>query len=249
MSKAVTKRLQGAFGDKILEISDFRGDDTARVAMKDWKAVATFLRDDEQLNMDMLTDLTAVDYPEREPDGARFELVLMVRSLEKKHRGFVVTDVDDGATPDTLVEVWAGANWAEREIYDMFGIKFNGHPDMRRILLYEEFEGYPLRKDYPIDRAQPLVEYRDAPDIHKLPPFGVEQGQPFARVDWEQRLAASEDPDQRPGGLQVSPAIAAQHGQIRTLSDSAAAQMLEARLHAKRAAAAADQPEASAEEA
>lgn len=238
MSKKVTKHVAKQLGDKVLEVIEFRGDDTLRVAMKHWKEVATFLRDDDKTKMDMFTDLTAVDYPEREPDGGRFDLILMVRSSELGHRVIVSCEVDEGATPDTLVEVWAGANWAEREIYDMFGIKFKDHPDMRRILLYEEFEGYPLRKDYPIDRAQPLVEYRDAPDIHKLPPFGIEQGQPFARVDWEARLSASEDPDARPGGLQVSPAIAAQQGQIRTLSDSAAAQMLEERLRAKRASAA-----------
>ena len=81
----------------------------------------------------------------------------------------------------------------------MFGIKFKGHPDLRRILLYEEFVGHPLRKDYPIDKAQPLVPYREVSEIDKLAPFGIEEGQPFARIDWESRLAGRDE--------QVSPAI------------------------------------------
>ena len=234
MSKAVITRLQAEFGDKILETSDFRGDDTAVVAVGDWQAVATFLRDDDQLQMDYFTDLTAVDYPEREPEAPRFELLLMVRSLEKGHRVCIKTEVEDGKKPKTLEGVWAGANWAEREVYDMFGIQFDGHSDMRRILMYDEFEGFPLRKDYPIDRVQPIVEYRDAPELSKLAPFGIEEGQPFARIDWEARL--SED-----RAAQVSPAIAHQQGQTRALSDSAAAQMLEARLAEKRAKLAAEQ--------
>jgi NADH-quinone oxidoreductase subunit C len=216
-----------------LSTSDFRGDDSAFVAPADWVAAATLLRDDEQLKMDMFTDLTAVDYPEREPDEPRFELVLMVRSLDKNHRVILKTKVADGATPPTLTGVWAGANWAEREVFDMFGIRFKDHPDMRRILMYDEFEGYPLRKDYPIDRVQPIVEYRESNDMAKLAPFGIEEGQPFARIDWEARLGADKP-------SQVSPSIAQQQGQTRALSDSAAAQLLMDRLAAKRAAAAAE---------
>ena len=106
----------------------------------------------------------------------------------------------------------------------MFGIPFKGHPDLRRILMYEEFEGHPLRKDYPIDRAQPLVPYRDTDEIDKLPPFGIEEGQPFARIDWEARLAGRDQ--------QVSPAIGLQQGQRRTLSDSEAAEQLQRKLAA-----------------
>ncbi|MBK6579143.1 MAG: NADH-quinone oxidoreductase subunit C [Sandaracinaceae bacterium] len=234
MSKSAIARLKAQFGDKILSTSDFRGDDSCYVAPSDWAAVATFLRDDDQLKMNMFTDLTAVDYPEREPDEPRFELVLMVRSLEKNHRVIVKTKVADGATPATLVGVWAGANWAEREVFDMFGIRFKDHPDLRRILMYDEFEGYPLRKDYPIDRVQPIVEYRDSNEMTKQAPFGIEEGQPFARIDWEARLGADKP-------TQVSPAIAQQQGETRTLSDSAAALVMEAKLKAKREAAAAEQ--------
>ncbi|MEM7604750.1 MAG: NADH-quinone oxidoreductase subunit C [Myxococcota bacterium] len=213
MSKKVLKALKKEFGDKILAESSEHGDDTVTVAPKNWEKVAEFLRDNDKCAMNHFGDLTAVDWPERE--GERFELVLYVRSMQHSHRVFVRTFIADGKEAPTLTGVWAGANWAEREIYDMFGIRFKGHKDMRRILLYEEFEGYPLRKDYPIDRAQPLVEYRTDAGTTKLPPFGIDEGQPFARVDWEERLEGRD--------AQVSPAIAVQTGQTRALSDSSAA--------------------------
>ena len=220
MSQAVVDRLNTQFAERVLETSDAFGDHEIVVALKDWAEVAQFLKDDSELQMDHFIDLTAVDYPERE--SARFDLVLMMRSSVNNARIRVRTYVKDGEEPATLSGVWSGANWAEREVWDMFGIKFNGHPDMRRILLYEEFVGHPLRKDYPIDKAQPLVPYREVDDIDKLPPFGIEEGQPFARIDWESRLAGRDN--------QVSPAIGVQQGQRRTLSDSEAAQQIQARI-------------------
>ncbi len=214
MSKAAVERVKKQLGDRVLETSDFRGDDRIRVAPKDWLEVATFLRDDPELRMTMFVELTAVDWPEREPEP-RFDVLLIVRSLEKKHRLQLETRVGDGEKLSSLSGVWPGTNWAEREVWDMFGIPFDGHPDLRRILLYPEFEGYPLRKDYPIDRVQPLVPYRDEADLYKLPPFGADEGQPLARIDWQARLEGREE--------QVSPAIGLQQGQRRALSDSEAA--------------------------
>lgn len=234
MSKAAVSRLVTLFGARILETRDFRGDDEVVVAPAEFHAVALALRDDADLAMDHFIDLTAVDFPEREPDAPRFDVVLHMRSSTKGHRIRVRTAVEDGAPLATLVDVWVGANWAEREIFDMFGIRFSGHPDLRRILMYEEFVGHPLRKDYPIDRAQPLVEYREIADLNKLAPFGIEEGQPFTRVRWEDRLAG-------PGeDAQVSPAIAVQQSQRRAISDSEVALTQQARLDAEvRAAAAA----------
>ena len=223
MSKAAVDRLVAQFADRVVDQNDFRGDDEVTVAAADWHEVAEFLRDDESLKMDHFMDFTAVDYPERQP---RFDVLLIVRSSEKGDRVRVRTSVADGESLATLCDVWAGANWAEREVFDMFGIDFAGHPDQRRILMYEEFEGYPLRKDYPIDKAQPLVPYRNVEGIHKLPPFGIEMGQPFARVNWEARLEGRDN--------QVSPSIALQQGQRHTLSDSEAAQMLREKLQAKK---------------
>lgn len=212
MSKKAAEALKARLGDAVLEITDFRGDDTVIVAPKDWKRAAETLKSDPELAMDHFIDLTAVDWPEREPELPRFDVLLHVRSTSKNHRIRLKTRVADGEELATVTSVWLGADWAEREVFDMFGIRFAGHPDLRRILLYPEFEGYPLRKDYPIEKAQPLVPYRDAPGTTKLPPFGVDEGQPFSRVHWPGRLAGHDH--------QVSPAIAVQQGEKRTLSDS-----------------------------
>ena len=213
MSNRVLERLKAQFGERILETTAFRGDEVAIVAPTDWVEVARFVKSDPDCAMNHFTDMTAVDYPEREEEQPRFDVVLCVRSLEHRHRIRVKTRIADGESLATLTSVWAGANWAEREIYDMFGIRFDGHPDLRRILMYEEFVGYPLRKDYPIDRTQPLIPYREGGLVGaKLPPFGQDEGQPWTRINWPARLKGADQ--------QVSPAIALQQGQRRALSES-----------------------------
>jgi len=222
MSKTAIERLRAQLGGAILETSELRGDEVAVVAPASWIEAARLLRDDRELAMDHFVDLTAVDRPEREPDGPRFDVLLSLRSSKRNHRVRLLTRVADGQALASVVPLWLGANWAEREVWDMFGIRFEGHPDLRRILLYEEFEGHPLRKDYPIERAQPLVPYRDDADVSKLPPFGADEGQPMARVDWEARLEGREH--------HVSPALAVQLGERRTLSDSETAVAEETRV-------------------
>ncbi|HEY6881966.1 MAG TPA: NADH-quinone oxidoreductase subunit C [Polyangiales bacterium] len=213
MSKRVLERLSAQFGERILETTDFRGDECAIVAADSWLEVARFLKTDRDCAMNQFTDLTVVDYPEREPELPRFDVVLHVRSLTQKYRIRIKTRVEEDRPLPSLIGVWAGADWAEREAFDMFGIKFEGHPDLRRILLYEEFVGYPLRKDYPIDRTQPLIPYReDAQFLAKLPPFGQDEGQPWTRINWKARLVGDDK--------QVSPAIALQQGQRSALSQS-----------------------------
>lgn len=209
MSKKVLERLKAQFGDRILETSSNFGDDEAIVAPKDWLEVALFLRDDAELQMNHFIDVTAIDYPLRE-ELPRFDVVLLVRSMRTNARIRMKTRVGEGESVPTLVTAWPGTNWGEREVWDMFGIRFADHPDPRRILLYEEFVGHPLRKDYPIEKAQPLVPYRDVAGIDKLPPFGPEEGQPWSRVDWPQRLEGRD--------FQVSPAIGLQQHQRPTLS-------------------------------
>lgn len=220
MSQAVVDRLREHFGDRVLESSAAFGDHEVVVSEGDWVEVASFLRADDAISLDHFIDLTAIDRPEREDH--RFDVVLMVRASSNGARFRVRTRIAEGKALGSVTGVWAGANWAEREVWDMFGIEFSGHPDLRRILLYEEFVGHPLRKDYPIDRAQPLVPYRETDEIDKLPPFGIEEGQPFARIDWEARLSGRD--------AQVSPALGLQQGQRRTLSDSEAAKQLQERL-------------------
>jgi NADH-quinone oxidoreductase subunit C len=92
------------------------------------------------------------------PSSARFAVVYHFYSLPLKHRLRVVVPVEEtDAEVDSLTSLWGAANWLEREVWDMFGIRFRGHPNLKRILMYEEFEGHPLRKDYPVKKRQPLV--------------------------------------------------------------------------------------------
>ena len=92
------------------------------------------------------------------PGDARFVVVYHFYSLAHKHRLRLVVPVEESeAELDSLTPLWAGADWLEREVWDMFGIRFRGHPNLKRILMYEEFEGHPLRKDYPVNKRQPLI--------------------------------------------------------------------------------------------
>lgn len=142
------QRLLQVCGDAVLEVSEHRGDWTAVVAPQRIREICAFLRDDEQTNFNYLIDITAVDWPERE---LRFEVVYHLFSIPLNHMLRLKARVADGQPVDTVSDIWMLANWAERETYDMFGISFEGHPDLRRILLPEDWEdGFPLRKDYSI---------------------------------------------------------------------------------------------------
>ena len=152
--------LRARFGAAVIETHDQHGDHTLVVSRESLIEVLRHCRDVPTLAFDVLTDLTAVDYltfPGRE-DGPRFEVVYHLYSLAHSHRLRVKVQVEeDDAVVPTAVPLWPIANWLEREVWDMFGIRFDGHPDLRRLLLYEEFVGHPLRKDYPINRRQPLI--------------------------------------------------------------------------------------------
>ena len=140
----------------------------------------------------MMSDLCGVDRLDVTP---RFEVVIHLNSLSKGHRIRLKTRVGDedgeGAQVASLVGLWKTANWLEREAFDMFGITFQTHPDLRRILMYPEFVGYPLRKDYPAEKTQPLVAYRTEEEagvpLDKQAPFGPHEGMSFARNDFTKR--------------------------------------------------------------
>jgi NADH-quinone oxidoreductase subunit C len=189
MSKKVLELLQAQFGPAILETHSQLGDDTAVVDPAQWRAVALFLRDDPRLAFNLFVDLCGVDYLSI---GAvpRFEVVCHLRSIQHAHRIRIKARVgdEDGehAEIDSVVSVWAGANWLERETFDMMGIVFKGHPDLRRLLMYPEFVGHPLRKDYPADKIQPLVPFR-ADSVGKLPPFHADEGMSFGRQTHDYR--------------------------------------------------------------
>jgi NADH-quinone oxidoreductase subunit C len=188
VSQLVLDKLRERFGGAILETHSDFGDDTAVVDPGAWKAVCTFLREDPTLDFDLPVDLCGVDYPNRAATG-RTEVVMHLYSISKKHRVRLKARVGDedmeGAELDSVTSIWPGMNWLEREVWDMSGVRFRGHPDLRRILMYPEFEGHPLQKTYPADRTQPLVEYRTEEEagmpLHKIEPFGPDEGMPFGR--------------------------------------------------------------------
>ena len=198
MSQLVLDKLKERFGSAILDTHSQLGDDTALVEATQWKAVCAFLRSDPALDFDMPVDLCAVDYPDRIP---RMEVVMHLYSVSKRHRIRLKARVGDedmaGAELDSVVSIWPGMNWLERETYDMSGVRFRGHPDLRRILMYPEFEGHPLQKTYPADRTQPLVPYRTEEEaglpLDKLEPFGPDEGMPFGRLRANDPRRLSED--------------------------------------------------------
>lgn len=148
--------VKGRFADKIIDQHDFRGDLTFTVQKDCIFELFEFLRDEPSLSFNFLMDLTAVDYLRKKTQ--RFEVVYHFFSLKYNHRLRVKTPVgEDDCVVDSVTPLWRTANWYEREVWDMYGIKFKDHPDLRRILLYEEFKGHPLRKDYPINKRQPLI--------------------------------------------------------------------------------------------
>ena len=164
MAKVVLERLRRKFGDAVVETHRDNGNETAVVAGERLEEIALFLRDDPELRFDMPIDNTAVDWPSRgEP---RFDVVWHLYSTTRRHRIRLKVRVSStDPVCASLTPVWPGMNWHERETWDMYGVRFEGHENLKRVLLYEEFVGHPLRKDYPIDRRQPLIELRDVPAV------------------------------------------------------------------------------------
>jgi NADH-quinone oxidoreductase subunit C len=142
--------LRAAFPNAIVDAVRFRDETTIHVARQQWRTICEFLRNQPQLQLNFLTDLTAVDML-RLRENPRFDVVAMLYSLPNRVRLRLKTGVNDGEPVPSLVPLWHGANWLERECYDMFGIVFEGHPNLKRMLLPDDWaEGHPLRKDYPL---------------------------------------------------------------------------------------------------
>jgi NADH-quinone oxidoreductase subunit C len=175
MSQQVLDALKAAHGHAIDRTASTHTDEVAWVKRDQLVAVATWLKNDPAMQFDSPVFVTCVDWLDWKPvglppsaawteDKPRFTVVYQLRSSTKRHRirlEIEVTEAD--ARVPSLSSLWPAFDWQERETFDMYGIKFDNHPDLRRIYMYEEFVGYPLRKDYPKEKRQPLVRRDDLP--------------------------------------------------------------------------------------
>jgi NADH-quinone oxidoreductase subunit C len=161
-----------SFGEKIQNKTEFRGEITFTIEATDLRDIATFCRD--KLSLDYLLDITSIDNFGEEP---RFEIVYHLYSMPHGvHLRLKLKVSENVGAVDTVSDIWPTANWHEREIYDMMGIKFNGHPDLRRILMWDGYPFFPLRKDFPLEGLP-----SEMPDVAftKVTPM---EGGPFVTV-------------------------------------------------------------------
>jgi len=151
------EKLKNRFPGAVAEIHACRGDETAVVKRESFLDAARFIKSDPEFDMNILMDLTAVDGLGMKWKP-RFEVIYHFYSLAKNHRLRLKVRVEEkDARVPSLTGLWPIADWFEREVWDMFGVRFEGHPNLKRILMYEEFAGHPLRKDYPYNKRQPLI--------------------------------------------------------------------------------------------
>ena len=158
---SVLDKIKSKFGDDIVETHSFRGDDTVVIKKEKLTQLCTFLKEDKECDFDYLLDVCGADYLPREP---RFEVVYHLHSIKNKHRIRVKTRVAEGEKVDSVTSIWGTADWTERETFDMYGIEFEGHPNLKRIYMADDWKGHPLRKDFP-ERG-----YKD-----EFQPFGEEE--------------------------------------------------------------------------
>jgi len=168
--EVLLERVIDALGDKVLTSKIAQDQVTIEVAPSDWLEVCSTLRDTPNLAFDLMMDLCGVDYSAYKDgawEGRRFAVVVQLLSVQRNHRLRVRTFCADDDLPivSSLMEIWPGVNWFEREAFDMFGIVFEGHPDLRRILTDYGFIGHPFRKDFPISGH---VEMRYDPELKRV---------------------------------------------------------------------------------
>lgn len=151
--------VQEKLASKVIETFQAQGDDVVILDRGGLRESFRVLKEDRDFDFDFLSDITAVDYWRKKE--SRFEVVYQILSRARRRRLRVRVPVPEtNPAVESLTPLWHGANFLEREVWDLFGIRFIDHPDLRRILLYEEFQGYPLRKDYPVNLCQPRVPER-----------------------------------------------------------------------------------------
>jgi NADH-quinone oxidoreductase subunit C len=146
--------LQQALPGAVLQVSYFVGDWAVITARDRLIEVCRFLRDTPEAAFDFCSDVTATDWP---PRPERFDVILCLYSTVKRHRVRVKVRTSADVPVPSVSGLWPAANWLEREVFDMFGIRFDGHPDLRRILMPDEWQGHPQRKDYPLEGPGELM--------------------------------------------------------------------------------------------
>jgi NADH-quinone oxidoreductase subunit C len=171
LSKFAFDKVAARFPEAIAERYDDRsGAPWAVIRPEHLRDVASLLKNDPELDFKLFLSIDAVDrlyLPQNDP---RFEVIYLVRSLSRNEAArFKVRVGAENPEAPSIVSIYQGANWFERFVWDFYGIKFEGHPDLRRVLLYEEFKGHPLRKDYPIRARQPLIPERPLQDLYRGP--------------------------------------------------------------------------------
>ena len=147
-SRAVAEKLKDRYPAAVRALEEFRGETTVTIDKATLREVMRFLKDDEGALYDLLVDVAGVDCGGESP---RFRVAYLLNSIRHNNRLRIKTAVEEGEALDTVSDIWRGAEWLEREVYDMFGIRFANHPDLRRILLTEDFVGHPLRKEFPLE--------------------------------------------------------------------------------------------------
>jgi NADH-quinone oxidoreductase subunit C/D len=172
-TKVAPQKLKKQFPDAVIDTLSFRGEGTVVVKHDTILPICQFLATDPALSFDFLTDICGVDYPDREK---RFEVVYHLYSIKRKTRLRLKTAVGEGEALSTVESVWKAATWFEREAYDMFGLTFEGHGDLRRLLTWDGYEGHPLRKDFPL-KGEDFGHYEvpaEPPDAFSTMPEEVE---------------------------------------------------------------------------
>ncbi|HEX5883631.1 MAG TPA: NADH-quinone oxidoreductase subunit C [Pyrinomonadaceae bacterium] len=160
----LVKKLKSQFGEAIGEALEFIGQLSVTVDGARIVEICDFLKSDEEIGFNYLSDLTCVHYPDRR--DAPFEIVYNLFSISSNER--VRLKVRTGEAVDSVTGVWPAANWLEREVFDLFGIRFDNHPDLRRLLLPPDWEGYPLRKDFPLEFVENAWTAKHLPEMSEV---------------------------------------------------------------------------------
>lgn len=169
----LVKKLKGKFDGAVVEASEFLGQVSVRIGADSIVAVCEFLRDDAEARFNYLSDLTCVHYP-LAPERP-LEIVYNLYSISRNERVRLKVGLADGASVDSVTSVWPTANWMEREVYDLFGVSFQNHPDLRRILLPADWEGHPMRKDYPLEFVENEWTGKHLPEMTEVQREQLEQ--------------------------------------------------------------------------